>query len=263
MARRKSRKPEESGGSSVELLFLQLMMVMLAFFILLSSLAVIVDQKRLKALNSLAGSFNFFPAGGNVNKGKGSSMPTPGLGESGVTSKRTAKDLTEVAKLLGLGDAVNVLPLDKRTVRVRLRERILFQAGGIHLAPSVIPFLDIMADILHRPEVVETTIQGFTDETPVHGSRFASNWELSAARAMQVFLAMAERGVPRGRMIVAGMGSQHPLPESETHGDDSLNRRVELLLRFRPVSEEGPSSIMSSPVQHNEAPHAALAPGEK
>ncbi|HKJ84064.1 MAG TPA: OmpA family protein [Mariprofundaceae bacterium] len=259
MARRRSRKQEsDEGGGNFELLFLQLMMVMLAFFILLSSLAVVVDQKRLKAINSLSGAFSFLPAGGNVNKGKGPSMPTPSLGGSGAASKRTAKDLTEVAKLLGLGDAVHVLPLDKQTVRVRLPEKILFHSGGVKLDPTMRPFLDIMADILRRPEVIEITIQGYTDEIPIKGSRYASNWELSAARAMQVFLALEKRGVPRGRMIVAGMGSNHPLPESETHGDRSLNRRVDILLKFRPVTDKGESSMMGAPAEHGQAPRSAV-----
>lgn len=261
MARRRPKKEESDGGGNVELLFLQLMMVMLAFFILLSSLAVIVDEKRMEAVNSLTGAFgSYFPVGGNVEQGKGSSVPVPGMGLSGVTAKRTAKDLTEVSKLLGLGDAVNVLPLDKETVRVRLRERIMFHPGSVKLDPAVLPFLDIMADILHRPEIIEITIQGYTDETPVHGSSYASNWELSAARAMQVFLALAKRGVPKGRMVVAGMGDNHPLPESETHGDNSLNRRVEVVLRFRPVTEK--EKVHHAPVTpHNKPGHATSAEG--
>ena len=72
-----------------------------------------------------------------------------------------------------------------------------------------------------------------TDDTPLRGSSYPSNWELSAARAMSVFHALAERGVPNGRMIAAGMGDKHPVS-----GRPDLSRRVDITLKFRPVTSE-------------------------
>jgi len=64
--------PSDPGAA----LFLELMMQMLAFFILLTSYAVIVDEKRLAAIGSLAGTFNPMPRGANLSKGEGPALPT-------------------------------------------------------------------------------------------------------------------------------------------------------------------------------------------
>jgi len=249
MARKRKKPPEDPPESNFDLLFLQLMMIMLAFFILLSSIAVIVEEKRQTALNSLAGAFSLMPAGANLSKGHGQSIPSREIGATNTATMRTAKDLTKIAKVLGMGKAVHILPLDKSTVLVRLPEKILFGPGQVKLDPKIISFIDILSDVLRQPEIQSITIEGHTDETPLRGSRFASNWELSAARAMQVFHRLANRGIPRSRMIVAGMGDAHPLPVSETNGNSAQNRRVELLIRFRPTTARNAQVI--SPIKQS------------
>ncbi|MBL4759848.1 MAG: flagellar motor protein MotB [Mariprofundaceae bacterium] len=219
-------RPKDIGAA----LFLELMMQMLAFFILLTSMAVIVEEKRLAALGSLAGTFSPLAKGANLTKGKGPAMPARDIIEGSQAPKRTAKELTEVSKALGI-DGMNVLPLDEDKVRVRLPERIAFASGHVDLSPASKPLMDKLAIIFSRPEVIEIRIEGHTDDKPMRSSLYPSNWELSAARAMSVFHALSERGVANGRMIVAGMGDKHPIAN---HPD--LSRRVEITLKFRPVT---------------------------
>ncbi len=219
--------PKDIGAA----LFLELMMQMLAFFILLTSLAVIVEEKRLAALGSLAGTFSPLPKGANLSRGQGPAMPTHEIVDGRTAPKRTAKELTEVAKMLGLDDDLHVLPLDKDKVRVRFPERIVFAPGQVEITPAMMPLMDSLADIFRRPEVIEIRIEGHTDATPTRGSLYQSNWELSAARAMSVFHALAERGIPNGIMIAAGMGGMHPVANNP-----DMSRRVEIVLKFRPVT---------------------------
>jgi len=244
MAKRKKKPPADPPESNFDLLFLQLMMIMLAFFILLSSLAVIVEEKRRTALDSLAGAFSLMPAGANLSKGHGQSIPSQEIGATNTATMRTAKDLTNIAKVLGMGEAIHVLPLDKSTVLVRLPEKILFAPGQVTLDPTIISFIDILGDVLRQPGIQDITIEGHTDETPLRGNRFASNWELSAARAMQVFHRLAERGVPKSHMIVAGMGDAHPLPSSNMNENPASNRRVELLIRFHPTTTRNVQMVL-------------------
>jgi len=243
MARREKKPdpvppPKDIAGA----LFLELMMQMLAFFILLTSMAVIVEEKRLAALGSLAGTFSPLKRGANLSKGKGPALPTRDIVDGAKAPKRTAKALTDVAKELGLENAIHVMPLDKETVKVRLAEAIMFPPGKVTLAPSSKPLMDRLGKLFSRPEVVEITIEGHTDETPTHGTIYPSNWELSAARAMSVFKALEQRGVPRGRMIVAGMGDQHPL----FINGKNISRRVEVTLKFRPVTAKPEDQVKPS-----------------
>jgi len=215
-------------------LFLELMMQMLAFFILLTSMAVIVDDKRLAALGSLAGTFSSLPRGANMSQGKGPSLPARNIVDGSNAPKRTAKALTDIARELGLENAIHILPLDEETVRVRLPEKIVFATGQVALSPSAYPLMDALGKLFSRPGIIEISIEGHTDEMPTKGALYTSNWELSAARAMSVFRALASRGVARSRMIVAGMGDQHPLIENGIN----LSRRVEITLKFRPVTDK-------------------------
>jgi len=219
-------------------LFLELMMQMLAFFILLTSIAVIVDERRLAAIGSLAGTFSPLPKGANLAEGKGPSMPARDIVDGTRAPKRTAKELTEIAKELGLGDALHALPLDQDSVRVRFPENIIFATGQINISQAMSPLMDKLAEIFRRPEVIEIRIEGHTDDTPTRGSRFPSNWELSAARAMSLFHALSERGVANGRMIAAGMGDKHAIK-----GQPAMSRRVEIVLKFRPVTVNPDSQV--------------------
>jgi len=225
-------RPKDIGAA----LFLELMMQMLAFFILLTSMAVIVEEKRLAALGSLAGTFSPLPKGANLSQGKGPAMPSRDIVDGSKAPKRTAKALTDVAKDLGI-HGMYAIALDQDSVRVRFPEHISFAPGHVDLLPSSMKLMDKLAVIFTRPEVIEVRIEGHTDDTPVRGSIYTSNWELSAARAMSVFHALSERGVANGRMVVAGMGDKHPIPNHP-----ELSRRVEIILKFRPVTEHSEQS---------------------
>jgi len=239
------------------MLFLQLMMIMMAFFILLSALSVIIEEKRMKALNSIAGAFNLMPAGANLSQGRGASMPSRELGSTQAATKRTAKNLTNVAKLLGAGKAMTVLPLDKNTVRVRLQDKILFEPGKTALNATILSLIASIAEILRQPEIQEITIEGHTDKTPLRGKGAMGNWELSAARAMQIFLELAKHDIPKSKMVATGMGDTQPLPASETGGNEALNRRVELVIRFRPTTSQEVSSTTSD----SNAPTSGVSSG--
>ncbi|MDX8389615.1 MAG: OmpA family protein [Mariprofundaceae bacterium] len=237
MASKREKKPDpiDPPKDIGAALFLELMMQMLAFFILLTSMAVIVEEKRMAALGSLAGTFSPLARGANLSEGKGPAMPARDIVEGSTAPKRTAKALTELSKRLGMDGKLHILPLDKGSVRVRLPERIVFASGQVNISPKLIPFLNEFSTILSKPEVIEIRIEGHTDDKPTRGSLYPSNWELSAARAMSIFHALAERGIAKGRMIVTGMGDKHPVPLSESGGVD-MSRRVELAIKFRPVT---------------------------
>jgi len=221
--------PSDPGAA----LFLELMMQMLAFFILLTSYAVIVEEKRLAAMGSLAGTFNPMPRGANLSQGDGPALPTRDIVEGSTAPKRTAKELTDIAKELGMEDSMQALPLDQETVRIRFDEHIAFRSGEVNLSADSMVLVQKLAKSFKRPEVIEVRIEGHTDDTPTRGSGYPSNWELSAARAMSVFHALASYGVPSTHMIAAGMGDKHPVLNRP-----DLDRRVDITLKFRPVTDK-------------------------
>ena len=76
-------------------------------------------------------------------------------------------------------------------------------------------------------------IDGHTDREPIHTEEFASNWELSTARAVSVVRHLIERGIPPRRLAAAGFGEFHPIDPADTPQAYRRNRRIELKLTSR------------------------------
>ena len=77
-------------------------------------------------------------------------------------------------------------------------------------------------------------VDGHADRTPLPpGGRFASNWELSAVRAINVVRLLSLLGVPDNRLAATGFGEFQPLDPADTPEAYARNRRIELRLTDR------------------------------
>lgn len=77
-------------------------------------------------------------------------------------------------------------------------------------------------------------VVGHTDRRQLRGNaRFASNWDLSAARAVAVLRFLHEQGVADPRLAAVGYGASQPLDVGMDKAAHRRNRRVELRLRIR------------------------------
>jgi chemotaxis protein MotB len=72
---------------------------------------------------------------------------------------------------------------------------------------------------------------GHADTIPIHNRRFSNNWELSAARSLNLLaLLTTEYGIPESRLSIQSYGSNRPLDSNETETGRAANRRVEILI---------------------------------
>ncbi len=76
-------------------------------------------------------------------------------------------------------------------------------------------------------------IDGHTDRQPIRSPYFASNWELSTARAVSVVRFFAEQGIPENRMAATGFSKFHPIDPADTPEAYRKNRRIEIKLTSR------------------------------
>lgn len=77
----------------------------------------------------------------------------------------------------------------------------------------------------------EYWIEGHTDTDPISKSKFASNRELSVARAMAVLeYLVVEAGVPDERCVIAGWGMYRPVMAGKSQDSKAKNRRVEIVV---------------------------------
>jgi chemotaxis protein MotB len=110
----------------------------------------------------------------------------------------------------------------------------LFNRGGTRLSEAGAERAREIAEALKalpsdRPWTLYVT--GHADRQPPRpGSAFADNREVALARAFNLTRALIEAGVPRDRIVAAGMGDERPLVAGNDPVAQALNRRVELEL---------------------------------
>jgi chemotaxis protein MotB len=124
---------------------------------------------------------------------------------------------------------------DQSRLVLVLGERITFRVGEAELLVNFQPALSRIADFIAHKEGYEVVVLGHTDDTPIHNSRFPSNWELSAARAVDVAKFLIENGVRPERVSIQGYSEYRPLRENTTPETRQANRRVEIML----IKEKG------------------------
>ena len=124
--------------------------------------------------------------------------------------------------------------------RFVLPAAVLFPSGTDAINDSFQAELDKLSEAILQleseiPEEINWVIRvdGHTDIQPIRSSRFRSNWDLSASRAIAVVRYMIERGVSPERLVAAGFGEFQPLDTAETPEAFARNRRIELKLTER------------------------------
>jgi chemotaxis protein MotB len=76
-------------------------------------------------------------------------------------------------------------------------------------------------------------VDGHADRQPVEGGRYASNWELSTARAINVVKLLISDGIQADRLAATGFGDNQPLDPADTPEAYAKNRRIEIRLTDR------------------------------
>jgi chemotaxis protein MotB len=110
----------------------------------------------------------------------------------------------------------------------------LSDEGRLQIANVGAILLDAAQEI---PESIDWVLRvdGHTDDAPIRaGGRYASNWELSQARALSVVLYMVdELGFPPERLAATGFGEFRPVVPGSDPVSRAQNRRIELKLTER------------------------------
>jgi chemotaxis protein MotB len=133
---------------------------------------------------------------------------------------------------------------------VNILDRILFDSGEADLKVDGSAVLRKIAGILEQHTNLQIHVVGHTDNVPIRPgarSRFASNWELSTARATAAVRFLAEKaGVDPRRLGAVGYGEFRPVADNSTPEGRAKNRRIAITI----LSEEmAGADIASSGLQ--------------
>jgi chemotaxis protein MotB len=143
----------------------------------------------------------------------------------------------QVIKQKNLSSVAEV-SLDVDGLAVEFKDQSLFAPGSAEPNPAYAKTLDqVLAVIAKSPGEYKLIIEGHTDDVPVAGGRYASNWELSSARGIALLSAFRARGVSEKRMAVEAFAHTRPkVPVADLTGDAlrkarAANRRVVIRLQ--------------------------------
>ena len=120
--------------------------------------------------------------------------------------------------------------VQSQRIDIHLPDALLFDSGRAELKTTARELLGSISPDLaaFKGEIV---VEGHTDDQPLsRRSKFASNWELSVARAFSVIRCLTENGVDPQRVSARGYGSYRPRAPNNTPDQRTEKRRIEIIL---------------------------------
>lgn len=199
--------------------------LLFAFFTTLYAISTVDDSKLTRVAVGLQDAL----AVPDAARHPGNKMPA--VGESLLTQQQLdARTILERDMAEELQSGRMELLEDRRGLVLSIPEASAFATGSADLSPTAMQAVERLAGSLRKlPDAV--LIEGHTDDVPIHTVRFASNWELSTARATAVVQWLIERGgVEALRLSAAGYGEFHPRVPNESAQARARNRRVDVVI---------------------------------
>ena len=158
-----------------------------------------------------------------------------------------AEDLDEASRLIEkLNEAITQQLselVDQNLVRIR-RERfwleieintsVLFDSASAELSTESLPVLRRISETLAGTHT-KIQVEGHTDSQPIHTPVFATNWELSAARAATLVRLLVKHGVTPEHLAAVGFGEYRGIAANDTPEGRQKNRRVVIVVMAREV----------------------------
>jgi len=139
-------------------------------------------------------------------------------------------------------------------LRVDLVDEVLFDSGEATLKPAGVAVFSKIGSVLARAADRRVEVQGHTDNVPITGAlakRFATNWELSAARATNVVRFLQEQAkLDPSRLSASAHAEFRPRASNDTDAGRRQNRRIEvLLIPIAPAESAATTEAPTAPPQ--------------
>ena len=144
----------------------------------------------------------------------------------------TYQDLLEKMKKEIAEGQVTISEL-KGKLTVNMVDAILFDTGKAEVKQEGLMVLEKVVSILKGETEKAIRIEGHTDDVPISGNlaiRFPTNWELSAARAINVTKFLQKQGIDPDVLSAVAYGEYKPISDNETPEGRAMNRRIEIIL---------------------------------
>jgi chemotaxis protein MotB len=128
---------------------------------------------------------------------------------------------------------VQIKQLQNR-LQVTMVNAILFPEGGWELSRQGREELNKIVPALQGITGKQIVIEGYTDNLTIAeplARRFPSNWDLAAARAIQVVRYMEPQGIDPSQLSAVSFGRYHPIASNDTPEGRAQNRRINIVIQ--------------------------------
>ena len=224
----KPRTPRRHGAPSRDrwlVSYADFMTLLFAFFTTLYAVSTVDESKYSRVA---AGLHAAFEPPGSVSLKSG---VLPGGQALLVQDHNNARAVIERDMAEELRSGRMELLEDARGLVLSIPEASAFSPGSADLSDAAKQVVRQLALSL-REAGNDLLIEGHTDDVPIHSARFASNWDLSTARATAVvqWLVENEHFSP-ARLSAAGYGEYRPRVLNESAQARARNRRVDIVIQ--------------------------------
>jgi chemotaxis protein MotB len=143
-------------------------------------------------------------------------------------SEKMAEQVTESAKRYGIQDRVQV-DFNGQYVRLTLNGAFLFDTGQSEVKKAARPIIRKVAQILNSYKDSLIEVEGYTDNVPIHSSKYEDNNVLSMYRALNVANDIRKYSkLDPSKIYSSGRGEYNPVASNKTPEGRARNRRVEI-----------------------------------
>ena len=138
---------------------------------------------------------------------------------------------------LGKDSKIEVIENEKG-ITLRLKDTLLFDSASSEIKNSS---LNTVSDIANFLTTIDNPviIEGHTDSIPIKNSVYATNWELSSARAINLIKYLTENyKLSPKRLSAVGYGEYAPIYDNTTNKGREKNRRVDIIILDNKIKKE-------------------------
>jgi chemotaxis protein MotB len=111
---------------------------------------------------------------------------------------------------------------------ISLHDAGFFASGSAEVNPSSMSTLTSIVRALPNRAI---RVEGHTDNVPIHTELYATNWELSTARAAVIARFIIDKAnIDPDELSAAGYAEYHPVASNDIEAGRTQNRRVDIIL---------------------------------
>ncbi|MBS4213019.1 OmpA/MotB family protein [Neobacillus rhizophilus] len=236
MKKRRLQDSDEHMDESWLIPYADLLTLLLALFIVLFASSSINSEKLQQIMISMNSALN--GKGSSLILKENASSPAVKPLEKTAGEEKKQEENEKLHSLMeniqsyiearGLEKVITVQD-EPKGIKLSLKDVILFESGSAELKGNSPAILGGLLDLIKGVQN-PISIEGHTDNVPITGGTFRSNWELSSARALSVLYFFEQIGIPSNKLQFAGFGEQKPLYPNDTVEHRQANRRVDIMI---------------------------------